>query len=94
MFLDSFVREHLSRHYPGREFSVVMTDEPGWYTVHEIRGIGRDLKILRTARIDPRSVRLRPDAESCRYIARQLDKAFDIRNAFEKLPWQLFSAYA
>lgn len=91
MFLDAFV--YLNRHYRGREFSVMMTDELGSYTVHEIRGTGRDLAILRTARIDPRSVRPRLDAECARYVARQLDKVFDTRTDAEKLPWQMFAAY-
>lgn len=92
MFLDALIREYLSRHYPGRQFSSVHSvPHCGDYLIHEVNGLGRDLQILRTARIDPRSVRLKPGAECARYIIRQLDKAFDTRSEFEKLPWQLFA---
>lgn len=92
MFLDSLVKHYLQRNYPGRAFSEVRRVEgDADYLVYEISGIGRDLRILRTARIDPRCASIRPNSDSVRYITSQLDKAFDTRTEFEKLPWQLFS---
>ena len=90
--MEQFAKRYLPSRYPGRHFSNVQSyDGCGDYLIHEHNGKrGSELEILRTARIDPRVLGMRPGEAEYREVSRLLDAVVDTRNATERLPWQLF----
>lgn len=91
-FLGAFVERYCAQHFPGRSFACEPFPMGDGFVVLEWEGIGETIHVVRTARIDARLLRgSMQTPEGVRAIADVLDKAFDSRSEFEKLPWQLFA---